>query len=357
MKNESPAALVVVGKRKYPSSIEVARLAGVSQSAVSRAFTEGASVSKETREKVEQAALQLGYRPSAIPRIMLTHRSNLVAVVGGELENPMMAALLAAYTKRLQQEGLQVILYNLEAWETLDEFIPHIASFRVDAIFVTRCVVSTQAADECEKFNIPIISYYPARKPAQVSSIAPDDYDGGKKIAEHFLKLGASKFGFFGGWLGSMASEARLKGYKDALALKSKSVSTISFGTYQYRSGFDRALETFTGRGQPDALFCTGDLIACGAIDALRKKNLRIPEDVMVAGFDDIPQASWESYNLTTLRQSVDQIVDRSIEMFHKQMRGKLKRGTRETIPVELIERGSTGSHVKKSATGPRHRT
>jgi DNA-binding LacI/PurR family transcriptional regulator len=138
-----------------------------------------------------------------------------------------------------------------------------------------------------------------------------------------------------------------LKGYKDALGLTSKVVSTIAFGTYQYRSGFDRVVELFSGRDPPDALFCAGDLIACGAIDALRKKGLRVPEDVMVAGFDDIPQASWDSYSLTTLRQSVDHIVDRSIEMFHKQLRGKLKRGARAIVPVELIERGSTAPHAK----------
>lgn len=346
MKNETPAALAAVGKRKYPSSIEVARLAGVSQSAVSRTFTEGASVSKETREKVEKAAMKLGYRPSAIPRIMLTHRSNLVAVAAGELDNPMMAALLAAYTKRLQQEGLQVMLYNLEFGERLDEFIPHIASFRVDAIFITRCLVSKQAADECEKFNIPIISFYPERQPALVSSVAPDDYDGGKKIAEHFVKFGASKFGFLSGWQGDVASEMRLRGYREGLALAGKSVATIAYGTFQYRSGFDAATEMFSKPDRPDAVFCAGDLIACGAIDALRKKNLRVPEDIMIAGFDDIPQASWEGYNLTTIRQSVDQIVDKSIEMFQRQMRGKLKRGTREIIPVELIARGSTARHL-----------
>ena len=127
---------------RYASSTDVARLAGVSQSAVSRTYKPGASVSAETRRKVLEAAEELGYRPSLIPRIMLNHRSYLVAVVIGGMENPFYARVLEEFTTRLQAIGHQVLLVHVDSNHSLDAAIPRLASYRVDAIVSALAVLS-----------------------------------------------------------------------------------------------------------------------------------------------------------------------------------------------------------------------
>ena len=143
----------MTSRKRYASSIDVARLAGVSQSAVSRTYREGTSVSEETRRKVLEAATALDYRPSMIPRIMLTHRSYLVAVVVGGLYNPFYATVLEIFSARLQEAGYQVLLIHTDSGHTLDDVIPRLSSYRVDAIVSALAVMSPAAAQDLARLE------------------------------------------------------------------------------------------------------------------------------------------------------------------------------------------------------------
>jgi len=132
-------------KKRYASSIDVARLAGVSQAAVSRTFTEGASVSAKTRNKVLVAAEALGYRPSVIPRIMLTNRSSLIAVVSGGLQQPFYAGIVERFSREIQKSGSTVLLFSVNHGEYMDEIIPKILGYRVDGIVSALSIVSPEA--------------------------------------------------------------------------------------------------------------------------------------------------------------------------------------------------------------------
>jgi DNA-binding LacI/PurR family transcriptional regulator len=179
---ERPGAMA--GNKRYASSVDVAILAGVSQSAVSRTYKPGASVSKETRRKVLDAAEQLGYRPSLIPRIMLTHRSYLVAIVIGGMFNPINSVVLENFTIKLQEIGHQVLLVHAATGRSLDEIIPRLASYRVDAIFIARAILSPEAADEFAKYEIPIISFNTPSKNRWVSSVCSDHLAGAQAVAD-----------------------------------------------------------------------------------------------------------------------------------------------------------------------------
>src|SRR5687767_2844679 len=145
--------------KRYASSTDVARLAGVSQSAVSRTYKPGGRVSPETRRKVLAAAEQLDYRPSLIPQIMLTHRSNLVAVVIGGLHNPFYSQLLENFTTKLQQTENQVLLVHADSGHAFDAIVPRLASYRVDAIVSGLSILSDSSAAELAKLRIPVISF------------------------------------------------------------------------------------------------------------------------------------------------------------------------------------------------------
>ncbi len=188
---------------RYASSIDVARLAGVSQSSVSRTYRPGASVSAETRQKVLVAAEQLGYRPSMIPQIMLNHRSYLVALVIGGMYNPFYARALEEFTVQLHATGHQVLLVHVDSGHMFDSVIPRLAGYRVDAIVSALAVLSSDAAEALARFKVPIVSFNTPVKNEWVSSISSDNERAGVDIADHFLERGARSFAFITGPAGS----------------------------------------------------------------------------------------------------------------------------------------------------------
>lgn len=332
-------------RKPYASSTDVARLAGVSQSAVSRTYRPGASVSEDTRRKVVEAATALDYRPSMIPRIMLTHRSHLVAVVVGGLYNPFYATVLERFAVRLQDSGYQVLLMHTESGHSLDGIIPRLASYRVDAVVSALGVESEAAAQALARFKVPLVSFNAPVSNQWISSVCCDNLGAGRAMAQHLLSKGARRFGFIAGPATSSASEDRLRGLRERLLGAGIGAIQVAHADYRYEGGRAATLTMFAKRRRPDALFCANDLMAIGAMDALRAElGLRVPEDVLVAGFDDIPAASWTSYNLTTVVQDASSMVERSIELLRATMaQGQEGGGFRTTVPGELVVRGSTG--------------
>ena len=277
-------------RRRYASSTDVARLAGVSQSAVSRTYTEGRSVSAATRAKVLAAAGELGYRPSLIPRIMLTHRSHLVAIVVGGLYNPFYSAVLEQFAIRLPEIGFQPLLVHVDSGDSLDGALPRLASYRVDAVVSALAIRSARSAATLAELAIPVIAFNTTFRNAWVSSVSADNEQAGRTIANLFLDRGGRRFGFIAGARSSAASEARLKGYRSGLRARGIQEVEVERADFRYEDGAAAVAELFRGRTGPDAIFCANDLIAMGAVDALRHRlGRKVPQDVLVAGFDDIP--------------------------------------------------------------------
>jgi DNA-binding LacI/PurR family transcriptional regulator len=329
--------------KRYPSSTDVARVAGVSQSAVSRAFAEK-SVSEETSRKVFKAARKLGYSPNFIPRILLKHRSHLVAVAISGTSNPFYALALEEFTKALQKTGHQVLLVQIDSDHALDGIVPRLASYRVDAIVSALPVLTKEAAQAFARFRIPTISFNTPVKNRWVTSVCSDNFGGASAIADLFVKRGAKTFGFISGAEGSHASDERLRGYKSRLKEHGVNRVRMAAGDFLYEGGFRAALE-LRGRGLfPEALFCANDLMAIGALDALRARlGLRAPEDVLVAGFDDVPEASWRAYDLTTVVQDRERMVSEAMSILQSVISsGKSIGGILRLVPGRLIERSST---------------
>jgi DNA-binding LacI/PurR family transcriptional regulator len=329
---------------KYASSTDVARLAGVSQSSVSRSYRPDASISKRTREKVLAAAEQLGYRPSIIPRIMISHRSDLIAMVIGGMYNPLYARMLEEFAIQLHASGRQMVLVPVDSGHSLDSVLPRLAGYRVDAIVSALAVLSPETAAALAKLRIPVISFNTKVSNAWVTSVSTDNARAGAQIADHFLARGARSFGFVTGPLDSPASAERLRGFRRRLARRGFKNLRIAQGSFHYEDGFQAALAMFAGDNAPESIFCANDLLAIGAIDAIRiRLRLRVPEDVLVAGFDDIPMAGWAGYQLTTFVQDPSLMVRETIKMFEHSADGPLDLSeARIILPARLVERAST---------------
>jgi DNA-binding LacI/PurR family transcriptional regulator len=345
--DRSPFAQSVAGRRRmtrYASSTDVARLAGVSQSAVSRTYKPGGSVSAETRRRVLEAAEALGYRPSLIPQIMLNHRSHLVAIVVGGMYNPFYAMVLEQFATRLQSSGNQVLLVHVDSGYSLDEAIPKLASYRVDAVVSALAVLSVEAAAELARFRVPVVSFNTPVANEWVSSVSCDNRSAGVAIADLFIARGARSFGYITGPAGSPANEDRFAGYRARLAEHGFRDLRIAAADFHYEAGFEAAAAMLAQPTVVEAIFCANDLMAMGAIDAIRKAGrLSIPRDVMVAGFDGIPSAAWGAYDLTTFEQDAPAMVERALAIVGATVSAQHSPGEiSEVIPARLVERGST---------------
>ncbi|WP_253204122.1 LacI family DNA-binding transcriptional regulator [Rhizobium sp. X9] len=330
-------------RKKYASSIDVARLAGVSQSAVSRTYTEGASVSAKTREKVMRAADELGYGPSMIPRIMLTHKSSLIAIVSGGLYNPFYANVVEKLSQTIQRSGSSVMLFSVNHGEYIDEIIPDILGYRVDGIISALSIVSKEAAERCAKMHTPVVLFNNKLSNQWVASICSDNVEGGRQVAALFLKRGAQRFAYIGGKRGNLASEDRFAGYLGVLMQNGISDVAVAHGDFRHDDAFEAAKKLLSARKRPDAIFCANDLMAMGAMEAVKAAGLTVPGDVLIAGFDDIPSAAWPSFDLTTVRQDGDAMIDRAMDQLARMVEGEhLAGNSLHLIHAPLVERGST---------------
>ncbi len=330
-------------QKKFPSSVDVARRAGVSQSAVSRTFAPNGSVSEKTRAKVLAAAEELGYRPSVIPRIMLTHRSFLVAIAIGGMYNPFNSSVLETFARKLQAIGYQVMLVQVEHGESLESVMPRLAGYRVDAIFVARGVLDDQSAAALAEFRIPIVAFHTPLRNEWVSSVCWDNLDAGRQIAELFHKRGLRQGAFIGGPPQVTSGMERWRGFRIRLLELGHPEPVMLHAPFTYEGGVEATERLLSRPLHVDAVFCSNDLAAIGCMDTLRERGLNIPEDVMVAGFDDIPEASWKGNDLTTFGQSDVSLVDASLAILSDVVEAMQHfSGIIVTVPVRLIERGST---------------
>jgi DNA-binding LacI/PurR family transcriptional regulator len=335
---------------KYPSSTDVARLAGVSQSAVSRTFTDGASVSESTRRKVIRATDALGYSPNILPKILQTNRSGLVAIVIGEMSNPYYAHVLEIFSRQLQEQGKRVVLCSISPGEYIDDAIPLLAGYRVDGIITAHPILSEVAAARCEKMRVPTILFNGRVRSSWVSSVCADNLAAGGEVAKLFLQYGAKRFGYIAGGQGTLANQDRSAGFIEQLKEKGIADVKTAAGEYRYEGGYEGALALMRQPRAPQAIFCANDMMALGAIEAIRHETgRRVPQDIMVAGVDDIPMAAWRSYSLTTVRPDMERMVQEAIGILKAKSDGSEgSAGSLKLVRGTLIQRGSTTGWIKK---------
>ncbi len=331
--------------KRFVSSVAVARLAGVSQSAVSRTFSENGSVSARTREKVLQAAAALDYRPSHIPRIMLTGRSRLIGIVVGGLDNPYYAAVLDRFALALRENGQQVVLVRIDTGLALDGALQRLSAYRVDAVLTAIPVRTEQAAQALSALRIPVICFNADPTAENVFSIRSGNRAAGAQAAELLFARGARRFAFVGAPAVHAASQQRGGGFRDALARLGAAPPVERTGADDYRSGFAIGAELFAGNAPlPDGVFCSNDLMACGVIDALRERGLAVPGQVRLIGYDNIPQAEWRGYDLSSFDQQPDRMIEAALEMLALVLGGGEPAERSRTIPARLVERGSSAA-------------
>lgn len=334
---------------KKVTAHDVARLAEVSQSAVSRTFTPGASVAPETRERIEKAARKLGYRPNAIARSLITRRSRIIGLVMSYLENQFYPVVIERLCQALQQDGYHVLLF-ISQTEDADDVLTDILQYQVDGIVMASTTLSSALANDCINAGIPVVLFNRVAKMGAMgaystSSVTSQNREGGRLVGEMLIRTGHRRIAWLAGAENASTSRDREAGLHDALSEAGLPLHARAVGGYDFGQARRAVLELFEPpENRPDALFAANDHMAIAALETLRAElGLQVPHDVSVVGFDNVPQAAWPSFNLTTVQQDVEQMVDATRTLLMDQIGGQVMARSVD-VPCVLVERGTVRS-------------
>ncbi len=302
-------------QRRRATSYDVARHAGVSQSAVSRCFKEGASVSPKTREKVLAAARALNYYPNAIARGLITQRSHLVAIIISNLTNLYYPEVLAELTQRLSANGIRVLLFTLAAESDVDNVLDQVWQYRVDGAIVAARLDPAQLAAFADR-GVPVVLYNRVGEGVPVPSVCCDSVAGEHALIDGLIAADHRMFGIIAGPADSFVGEERVNAAIRRLNAHQLDHVMVR-GRFDYASGEEglKAIMKQSAEGI-DALICANDLMAVGAIDCARSHfGLSVPEQLSIVGFDGVGPATWLSYQVTTIRQPVRRMTEAAVSM------------------------------------------
>jgi len=329
-------------KQQRVSSIDVARLAGVSQSAVSRAFTPGASISEKKKKIILEAAIKLNYRPNVIARSLVQNSTKIIGLVMTRFLSPFYTTVLADFTRHIQESGYSTLLLNIDNDQEVQQVMSTALQYQVDGLIITSANLSSPMVDGCIRSTTPIVLFNRYSENNDLSAVYCDGYDGGRMVADLLIPH-HKRFGCIKGEITSSTSRDRSEGFIARLAEHGIPDCMYEHADFSYVSGFEAAKKILGRDDRPDAIFCISDLMALGAIDAARTVyKLEIPKDISIVGFDNIPMASWQNYNLTTAAQPGPKMAEATVDLLLESIRSRSQDTVMLKMKTEMIIRGTT---------------
>lgn len=335
-KNASASKTTVTSK-------DVAKLAGVSQSTVSRVFVPGSSVSEKTKLKVFEAAKALNYRPNAFARSLTTNESKLIGLVFPDADYPIHMKTLQLISTELQKQGYSAVLIPWQVDANDNHSIPNIFQYRVDGVIAASATFNKSLYEECEEFDIPIVQYARVVEGTKSSHVVSDNYAAGQVAAQHFHNVGVKSAVYLTGNVPTYTNGEREAGFCAEFEDLTGKQARVIEADYDYLDALDTIRAMFSEPSKPEAIFCATDNLAMAVMDVARLEfNLRIPEDLQVIGFDDIPQTQWLNYQLTTFKQDFKRLARESVKIVVSQIQDQDTSLVKLMVPVKFIERKTT---------------
>lgn len=321
---------------------DVAERAGVSRSAVSRTFTDGASVSARTRAKVEQAADELGYAPNALASSLTTGRTKLIGLIANNFHNPLILEVFDLFTRGLQDRGLRPLLVNLSGATDPAASVRMLRQYSVDGVIVASSTLPPSFAAAFRQAGLPVVHAFGRPAPApDVPVVGIDNIACGRMAAEALIQRGYGRVAFLGGPQAATSTQDRAAGFLNALAAHPGITVTTSFATdYSFDAGRTEMHRLLT-HSPAQAYFCGDDLLAVGAMSAIEEAGLSVPGDIGLIGLNDMEMSRWQNIGLTTIRQPVAEIIDAAIELVVATIEHPERPPEVRLFPCSVIDRRS----------------
>jgi len=321
---------------------DVAVRAGVSTSAVSRTFTDGASVSAKMRQKVEQAAAELGYSPNFLARSLTTRRTQLIGLISNNFHNPIFLQVFDLFTRGLQDSGLRPLLVNLSDETAPEHSLQMLQQYSVDGAIVASSTLPPVFSKAYREQGLPVVhtfGRYTSNPDVHVVGI--DNVEAGRMAARELVARSYASVGFLGGPKAATSTQDRLKGFAEEIALHPHIRCTHSFAdAYSFVAGRTE-MQRLLALPRAEAYFCGDDVLSIGAISAIKDAGLNVPNDIGIIGLNDMEMASWQNINLTTIHQPIKPIVKASVELMVGLLSDPDRYPEARLFPCKVIERGT----------------
>ncbi|WP_129339608.1 LacI family DNA-binding transcriptional regulator [Cellulomonas endophytica] len=329
--------------RRRVTITDVAEAAGVSVATVSKVVNQRYGVAVETSERVQAVIDRLGYESSLVARSLRSHRTHVLGVLVAEFE-PFSTEVLKGTSEAICGTGYELLAYSgggragqQPGWER--RYLSRLSGTLIDgAILVTPTLVD--AGD-----GVPVVAIDPHAGPTHMPTVDSDNLAGAVAATEHLLALGHRRIGFLGGREDLESSRLREEGYRLALAAAGIPVdpALVRIGGYRKDSATRPAHELLTLDEPPTAVFAANDLSAIGTLEVARGLGLRVPEDLSLVGFDNIPESALTDPPLTTVHQPMQRLGFEAVQMLLQLLEGRADTPTHVRLDTSLVERRSTG--------------
>jgi len=321
------------------TSHDVARLAGVSQPTVSRALRDQWGVSAATRRKVREAARVLGYVPIQAGRTLSTQTSGRIGIVSAELSNPFYPALIEPVHDELARLGFRTILVTDRGHEPVE--LEPIIDGSLDGVVLTTTELSSQLPYELHRRGVPFVLLNRDTHEHVYDACVVNNHGGVRDLARLLLGLGHEKIGAIFGPDTTSTGLERRAGFAQSLErLGAGLPNSLTFnGSFSSATGFQGF--QYLWQSRPTAIFCANDVIALGAMSAAASMGVRIPEDITLVGFDNIPMSGWEVFGLTTIGVSLEEMATAAVGMLIQRMDDPERSIQRLTMDPQVILRST----------------
>jgi LacI family transcriptional regulator len=327
--------------------VEVARKGGVSLGTVSRVINNDIHVAPETRERISKVMQEMGYVANRQARSLRGSKTNVIGVLVPDLGTGYIGEIMRGIDAELALEQLDLMLFTTHRTASKEaSYVTNMGKGMVDGLLL---VLPRSPADYVETLtrrNLPFVLIDHQGTGQNCPAVGASNWQGAYNATEYLVKLGHTRIGFITGSMDLGAASDRLAGYESALRINhiSKDPQLIYIGTFFQPDGYAGACALMDIENPPSAIFASNDVMAMGAMDAVRSRGLRVPEDISILGFDDIPQAELVRPALTTVRQPLEQMGQVATQMLLDLLKNPEKEISRIELPTELIVRGSTSS-------------
>mgnify|MGYP006274845663 FL=1 len=325
---------------------DVAKLAGVSLSTVSRVLNDSSLVREETARKVQKAVEKLDYQINDSARILRTNTSNLIGVIGAGMERPFLANLLKGIEAEARERGYALIYGDSDGeFEKEQNYLNIMKQKKIDGIILITTNYYNDLLSIVKNYQIPVVFASGYISDPEISCVTVDNVAGAYDIVEFLCQAGHRDIAFIKGPdLDLLASQERLRGVKLALRLSEIKYNPNRFieGDFTFESGYSAAEKIINKFPDVTAIFAFNDEMAVGAIRYLKEQNIKVPEEISVVGFDGIELGKYTDPSLTTIEQSGYQLGLKSIEMLNKIINKEKIEDNKVFIPHKLVVREST---------------
>ncbi|MGX5656915.1 LacI family DNA-binding transcriptional regulator [Geodermatophilus nigrescens] len=321
----------------------IAAEAGVSLPTVSRVLNGRSDVAPHTRERVEALLREHGYqRRGGRPR----ERARLVDLVFNDLDSPWALEIIRGVEDAAHAEGVGTVVSAIHRRVSATRaWLENLAARASDGVILVTSELDPVLGSELRDLQVPAVVIDPAGVPSlDVPTVGATDWAGGLSATDHLTGLGHRRIGFVGGPAPLWSSRARMDGYRAGLGAVEVAVDPdlVVEGDFGYRSGSESGERLLALPDRPTAVFAANDQMALGVYEAARRRGLRVPEDLSVVGFDDLPQAQWSSPPLTTVHQPLAQMGTLAARTVLRMVRGEPVETPRIELATRLVVRDST---------------